>query len=233
VTRTALITGASRGLGAALVRGLAERGWELIIDARTVSDLDEVARSAPRLYPIHVVPGDLVDASHRDDLASTAEGIGGLDTVVLNGGTLGPSPLPPVSELDLDDLRRTFEVNTIAQVGLIQTLAPVLRPSAAVIAITSDAAAEAYPGWGAYGASKVALEHLARVLAEERPDLRVLRVDPGDLRTAMHQAAFPGEDISDRPLPDVAVPGIVHLIEGQLPSGRYRVPELAPVVGAG
>ena len=146
--------------------------------------------------------------------------------MVLNAGTLGPSPLPSLSRLRLGDLRATLEINLVAQLGLVQALLPHLRPGATIVAVTSDAAVEAYEGWGAYGAAKAGFEHLAAILAAERPDLRVLRVDPGDMRTKMHQDAFPGEDISDRPEPDASVPGLRALIAGPYPSGRYRVAEV-------
>lgn len=229
MARTALVTGASRGLGAALAHGLATDGWDLVLTARTADDLAETARMLAGGTTVRVVPGDITDADHRAGLARAASALGRLDALVLNAGTLGPSPLPSVTDLDLDDLREVLEVNTVAQLGLIQALLPALRPGATVAAITSDAGVEHYPGWGAYGASKAALEHLTGVLAAERPDLRALRIDPGDLRTDMHQLAFPGEDISDRPLPEVAVPAIVRLLDGSAPSGRYRAAELAEV----
>ena len=145
---------------------------------------------------------------------------------MLNAGTLGPSPLPTVERLTLDDLRQTLETNLVAQVGLVQALLPHLRAGATIVAVTSDAAVEAYPGWGAYAAAKAGLEQLLAVLAVERPDLRILRVDPGDLRTQMHQDAFPGEDISDRPEPEAVVPALRALIDGPFPSGRYRASDI-------
>lgn len=228
--RTIVVTGASRGLGAALAEGLAAAGWNVVIDARSVSALE--ATAARCRGGARVVPGDVTVEAHRDELARVALAEGGLDGVVLNAGTLGPSPLPALDVLELDDLRATFETNAVAPLALIQALLPLLRPGSAVAVVTSDAAVEAYPGWGAYGASKAALEQLARVLAVERPDLRVLRVDPGDLRTAMHQAAFPDEDISDRPEPETVVPALVALLGGAAPSGRYRLAELALAAGA-
>jgi NAD(P)-dependent dehydrogenase (short-subunit alcohol dehydrogenase family) len=221
--RTVVITGASRGLGAALAHSLAEDGWTLIVDGRDPTALWAAAGSSPTTIAI---AGDISDRSHRDDLATAAASSGGLDLVVLNAGTLGPSPLPRLESLRLGDLRATLEVNLVAQLGVVQALLPHLRPGATIVAVTSDAAIEAYEGWGAYGAAKAGFEHLAAVLATERPDLRVLRVDPGDMRTQMHQDAFPGEDISDRPDPDASVPGLRHLIDGPHPSGRYRVTDL-------
>jgi NAD(P)-dependent dehydrogenase (short-subunit alcohol dehydrogenase family) len=220
---TATITGASRGLGLALARSLAEDGWALVLDGRHAADL--AAAVAPIEAHATVIPvvGDITDEGHRADLAIAAEALGGLDLVVLNAGTLGPSPLPALADLRLGDLRTTLEVNLVAQLGVVQALLPHLRRGATVVAITSDAAVEAYEGWGAYAAAKAGFEQLAAVLAAERPDLRVLRVDPGDMRTQMHQDAFPGEDISDRPLPEVAVPGLLRLLADHPASGRFQV----------
>jgi NAD(P)-dependent dehydrogenase (short-subunit alcohol dehydrogenase family) len=223
---TATITGASRGLGLALARSLAEDGWALVLDGRHAADL--AAAVAPIEAHATVIPvvGDITDEGHRADLAIAAEALGGLDLVVLNAGTLGPSPLPALADLRLGDLRTTLEVNLVAQLGVVQALLPHLRRGATVVAITSDAAVEAYEGWGAYAAAKAGFEQLAAVLAAERPDLRVLRVDPGDMRTQMHQDAFPGEDISDRPLPEDRVPALRRLLAAPLPSGRYQATEL-------
>jgi NAD(P)-dependent dehydrogenase (short-subunit alcohol dehydrogenase family) len=225
---TAVVTGASRGLGGALAHDLAETGWTLIVDGRDATALHAAAGASPVTVAI---AGDIADAAHRDDLATAAASVGGLDLVVLNAGTLGPSPLPPLERLTLDDLRATLEVNLVAQLGVIQALLPHLRAGATIVAVTSDAAVEAYEGWGAYGAAKAGFEQLAAVLAAERPDLRVLRVDPGDMRTQMHQDAFPGEDISDRPEPAASVPGLRHLIDGPYPSGRYRVADVPAPLG--
>jgi NAD(P)-dependent dehydrogenase (short-subunit alcohol dehydrogenase family) len=177
-----------------------------------------------------VVAGDITDEDHRHDLTAAAFELGGLDLVVNNAGTLGTSPLPSLADYPLDDLRIAFEVNVVAPLALLQDTLPLLldAPQPRVINVTSDAAVEAYEGWGGYGAGKAALEHLGAVLAAEFPALTVWSVDPGDLRTAMHQAAFPGEDISDRPEPSSAVPGFLELIDSDRPSGRYRVAELIP-----
>ena len=223
---TAAITGASRGLGLALARSLAADGWALIVDGRHAADLVDAVETVSGPAPVIPIVGDIATSTHRADLATAAASLGGLDLLVLNAGTLGPTPLPAVAALDLDDLRQTLDTNVVAQVGVLQALLPHLRPGAAVVAITSDAAVEAYEGWGAYAASKAALEELAAVLAAERPDLRVLRVDPGDMRTRMHQDAFPGEDISDRPLPEDSVPGLRRLVGGGFPSGRYRTADV-------
>jgi NAD(P)-dependent dehydrogenase (short-subunit alcohol dehydrogenase family) len=220
---TAIVTGASRGLGLALARSLAADGWALVLDGRDPVALHAAAEDLAQVVPI---AGDITDEAHRADLATAAASLGGIDLVVLNAGTLGPSPLPGVDRLRLADLRVTLEVNLVAQLGVVQALLPHLRAGATVVAITSDAAAEAYEGWGAYGAAKAGLEQLAAILGAERPDLRVLRVDPGDMRTQMHQDAFPGEDISDRPGPEEAVPGLRALIAGPFPSGRYRVADV-------
>jgi NAD(P)-dependent dehydrogenase (short-subunit alcohol dehydrogenase family) len=196
---TAIVTGASRGLGLALTRALADRNWHIVADAHH------------RLA--------LVEAAGPE-----------IDLLVNNASVLGPSPLPPLSEFPLDELGRVFDLNVTAPLGLIQLALPRLATGARIVDITSDAAVEAYEGWGGYGSSKAALEQLTNVLAAEHPGLRVYTVDPGDMRTQMHQDAFPGEDISDRPPPEESVPGLLELIEGDLPSGRYKARELA--VGA-
>ncbi len=228
---TALITGASRGLGLALARSFAHDGRALIIDARHASALADAAAEIGATTQVVPIAGDLTDEAHRDDLATAARSLGGLDLLVLNAGTLGPSPLPPLARLQLDDLRSTLETNLVAQLGVIQALLPHLRPHATLVVITSDAAVESYDGWGAYAAAKAGLEQLTAVLAAEHPGLRVLRVDPGDMRTQMHQDAFPGEDISDRPLPEASVPCLRALIESHHPSGRYRVSDVPAPLG--
>jgi NAD(P)-dependent dehydrogenase (short-subunit alcohol dehydrogenase family) len=220
----AVVTGASQGLGLALAEALASRGWSLVVDARRADRLDEaVARLAGRTQVVGVA-GDVADADHREALARAAATLGPVRLLVNNASTLGQSPLPSLTDIAPDVLRRIFDVNVLAPVALVRALD--LR-DATVVNVTSDAAVEPYEGWGGYGASKAALEHASRILAAERPDLRVLIVDPGDMRTEMHQDAFPGEDISDRPLPADAVPGILALIEGDQPSGRYRAAALA------
>jgi NAD(P)-dependent dehydrogenase (short-subunit alcohol dehydrogenase family) len=226
---TALITGASRGLGLALARSLAADGWHLLIDGRDPTALHAATAELGELTTVRAVPGDVADATHRHDLARAAADLGGLDVVVHNASTLGVSPLPPLADYPLDELRRVFEVNTLAPLALTQALVPVLRPGGRIVAVTSDAAVEAYPGWGGYGAAKAALDQLFAVLAEERPDLRVYRVDPGEMRTRMYQESAPGEDIADLPPPEVSVPGLRRLVGGDLPSGRYLARSLEPV----
>ena len=229
-TATVLITGASRGLGRALAVGLARAGFALIIDARDAAALDAVARELRADGgTVTAIAGDVTDPAHRAALARAAEAAGRLDVLVNNAGTLGVSPLPALADYPPDELRAAFEVNVIAPVALTQLLLPLLRASGgAVLNITSDAAVEAYAGWGGYGAAKAALEQASNVLAAEETGLRVWWADPGDLRTDMHQRAFPGEDISDRPRPESVVPAFVRLITQRLPSGRYRAAHLMP-----
>src|SRR6478735_103092 len=226
MTRVAIITGASQGLGRALARELARRHYSLVVDARRPDRLAEAERELGGLTDVTAVVGDVVDADHRRRLVEAAAELGPIDVLVNNASTLGASPLPALADIDLDVLRTTFDTNVVAPLALVQLAAPHLAPNATIVNITSDAGVEAYPTWGGYGASKAALEHASRVLAVERPDLRVLVVDPGDMRTEMHQDAFPGEDISDRPEADVSVPGLVALIEGDQPSGRYSAREV-------
>jgi len=230
--KVAIVTGASRGLGLALARELADRGWDLVIDARGEDVLGEAAAELAGRTTVLAIPGDVSDAHHRRDLVEAARRLGGVDAVVNNASLLGPSPQPALADYPIDELRRVYEVNVFGPLALVQESLSALRPGGRVVNITSDAAVEAYEGWGGYGSSKTALEQVTAVLAAERPDLRVYRVDPGDLRTQMHQEAFPGEDISDRPPPEVAVPGLLKLLEGDLPSGRYRAQDLVTAVAA-
>jgi len=224
--RIAVLTGASRGLGLALARGLAAGGWHLVVDAR---DGAALRAAVAGLATVTAVPGDITDPAHRAALAAAADRLGGADLLVNNAGTLGASPLPPLACYPLAALRESVEANLIAPVALTQLLLPTLRArGGAVLNVTSDAAVEGYPGWGGYGAAKAALEQASRVLAAEEDAVRVWWVDPGDLRTRMHQDAFPGEDISDRPLPETVVPALARLVTQRLPSGRYRAAELLP-----
>jgi len=224
--RVALITGASQGLGLALAAALATDGWALVIDARRADRLADAAAELATNTTVVAIPGDVADAAHRDRLTAAVDELGRLDLLVNNASTLGASPLPALDVIDLDVLRRVYEVNVVAPLALTQQLvAPLSAAHGTVVNITSDAAVEAYAGWGGYGSSKAALEQLSAVFAAEHPDLRVLVVDPGDMRTDMHQDAFPGEDISDRPLPGTVVPGLVALINSDHPSGRVRCAE--------
>lgn len=225
--RTAIVTGGSRGLGLALTRALASSGWQVVTDAR---DGEALRRAVDGLAGVVAIPGDVRDASHRTDLVTAAGGR--IDLLVNNAGGLGPSPLPHLATYPLDALRELFDVNVVAPLALVQAALPHLAAGAVIVNVTSDASVEAYEGWGGYGATKAALDQLSRVLAVERPDLRVLAIDPGDMRTQMHQDAFPGEDISDRPLPEESVPAILALVEGDAPSGRYRAADVHAPTGA-
>jgi NAD(P)-dependent dehydrogenase (short-subunit alcohol dehydrogenase family) len=229
MAQTALITGASRGLGLALARALARQGgWNLLLDARGAEALEAARAELARLTDatIVAVAGDVTDPEHRAALAQIARRLDGLDVVVNNASILGPSPQPALLDYPLDVLEQVYRANVLAPLALLQTVRDALRPGARVLNITSDAGVEAYPGWGGYGSSKAALEHLSAILAAENPELRVYWVDPGDMRTQMHQEAFPDEDISDRPLPEESVPGLLPLIEGAHPSGRYAARSL-------
>jgi NAD(P)-dependent dehydrogenase (short-subunit alcohol dehydrogenase family) len=214
---TAIVTGASRGLGLALARALAARNWRLVIDAREDAPLQAAASELGAI----AIPGDVADAAHREALVAAA---GPVDLLVNNASVLGPSPQPHLADYPLDVLEHVYRVNVLAPLALFQLAG--FAPGARVINVTSDAGAEAYEGWGGYGSSKAALEQLSAILAIEHPELRVYAVDPGDMNTRMHQEAFPGEDISDRPPPEDSVPGLLALVEGDVPSGRYRAAEL-------
>jgi NAD(P)-dependent dehydrogenase (short-subunit alcohol dehydrogenase family) len=222
---TALLTGASRGLGRALLGELNRRGWRVVADARGTAALTDAVATLPHPELVTALPGDVADPSHRRDLA-TAVG-SRLDLLVNNASDLGPSPLPRLADLDPARFQAVLAVNTVAPLALFQAVLPALTAAGGrVLGVSSDAAVEAYPGWGGYGASKAALDQLTAVLAEEHPELRVYAVDPGDMNTDMHQAAYPGEDISDRPAPETVLPGLIRLITGDLPSGRYRAADL-------
>ena len=225
----AVITGASRGLGAALAHALEGRGWDLVVDGRDA----EALLAATRGTAAHALPGDVTDPAHRQRLADAAAALVGADLLVNNASTLGASPLPAVRDLTDQTLLDTLVTNVVAPHALTRLLLPqLLAHRGTVLNITSDAAVEAYPGWAGYGCAKAALDHLTRILGAEQPDLRVYAVDPGDMRTQMHQDAFPGEDISDRPEPATAVPHLLALLAGTLPSGRYRAADLPGTLGA-
>jgi NAD(P)-dependent dehydrogenase (short-subunit alcohol dehydrogenase family) len=221
----ALVTGASRGLGFALSRALAERGWSLVIDARGADALESARAELAESTQVVAIPGDVADPEHRTELVQAVDGP--LDLLVNNASLLGASPLPPLAEYPLDVLEQVFRVNVAAPLALVQLALPVLAPDARILNVSSDAAVEPYEGWGGYGASKAALDQLTNVLAAEHADLRVYAVDPGDMNTQMQQDAYPGEDVSDRPPPEESVPGLLALVEGELPSGRYAARELA------
>jgi NAD(P)-dependent dehydrogenase (short-subunit alcohol dehydrogenase family) len=219
-----IVTGASRGLGLALVRALAEREWRVVVDARGAGALE---RAVSGLNGVVAIAGDVADPEHRRALVEAAGAR--IDLLVNNAGVLGPSPQPPLATYPLAELARVYDVNVFAPLALFQEVLPRLAPGATILDITSDAAVEAYERWGGYGSSKAALEQLTAILATEQPQLRVYSVDPGDMRTQTYQEAFPHEDISDLPLPEASVPGLLALIEGTLPSGRYRARELVGV----
>jgi NAD(P)-dependent dehydrogenase (short-subunit alcohol dehydrogenase family) len=223
----AIITGGSRGLGLALARELARDGWRIIVDARGVDELERAARELRRLGDVVAIAGDVSDPGHRQALLAAAGDR--VDLLVNNASALGPSPQPTLAGYPLDELERVYRIDVLASLALVQLALPRLPHGGCIVNLTSDAAVEAYPGWGGYGSAKAALEQLTAVLAAEHPDLRVYAVDPGDMRTQMQQAAFPGEDISDRPPPEKSVPGLLALVRGTRPSGRYQARETAAV----
>ena len=236
--KNALVTGASRGLGRALAHNLAGQGWGLVIDARSRRALDETQaellgrnNGSPAAHQVTAIAGSVTSESHRRKLVAAARELGELDAIVNNASTLGPSPQPSLLDYPLDALQQVYETNVFAPLALIQALRTVLKPDACILNITSDAGIEPYAGWGGYGSSKAALEHLSAILAEENPGWRIYWVDPGDMRTQMQQEAFPDEDISDRPLPAESVPGLLTLLDGTLPSGRYKARELVAQTG--
>jgi NAD(P)-dependent dehydrogenase (short-subunit alcohol dehydrogenase family) len=227
----AIVTGASRGLGLALARALAERHWSLVIDARGAAELERAARELGALTEVVAIAGDVADGRHRGVLVDAAGDQ--VDLLVNNASLLGPSPQPALARYPLPELERVYRVNVLAPLALAQLVLPRMPDGGCILNISSDAAREPYEGWGGYGSSKAALEQLTAILGAEHPELRVYAVDPGDMRTQMHQQAFPGEDISDRPLPEDSVPGLLALIDGTLASGRYQAHELAaPEVGS-
>lgn len=226
----AIITGASKGLGRALGAALAERRWDLVLDARTASALDEAARDlAGRGTRVEAIAGDVTDAGHRADLVAAAHKLGGLDLLVNNASALGAEPLVRLEGLTLDGLRQALETNVVAALGLVQGALPLLRASGAgaVVDVSSDAAVEPYETWGGYGASKAALDHLSAVLAVEEPGIRVWAVDPGDMRTDLYEAAVPDDDdFSERPSPETVAPAFLRLLDERPASGRYAAPSL-------
>jgi NAD(P)-dependent dehydrogenase (short-subunit alcohol dehydrogenase family) len=217
----AIVTGASRGLGLALTRALAEKGWRLVVDAR---DAEALERAVGDLDSVVAVAGDVSDPDHRRRLVEAAGD--SIDLLVNNASVLGPSPQPVLAGYPLEELRRVYEINVLAPLALVQLALPRFAERACVVNVTSDAAVEAYETWGGYGSSKAALAQITAVLGVENPAVRLYAVDPGDMRTQMQQEAFPGEDISDRPPPEESVPGLLQLIEGNAPSGHYRARDL-------
>jgi NAD(P)-dependent dehydrogenase (short-subunit alcohol dehydrogenase family) len=228
-TRVAVVTGATAGLGFELARALVERGWAVVVDGRRPDRLDATVAELSAIGTVVGLAGDVTDPAHRTALVQAATALGEVRLVVNNASTLGTSPLLPLDQVAPEVLTRTLATNVVAPLALVAELSPHLGDGAVIVDVSSDAAVEAYETWGPYGASKAALDHASRVLAVEHPTWRVLSVDPGDMRTQMHQDAFPGEDISDRPLPAVSVPGLLALIDGDQPSGRYRAHALATI----
>ncbi|MEV0341320.1 SDR family oxidoreductase [Nocardia sp. NPDC050713] len=222
---TALITGASAGLGRALARALTGRGWRVIGTARRGDRLDEVRAELGVAFV--AVTGDVTDPAHRARLAEIADGAGPLDLVVNNASRLGPSPLPRLADYPLDELEAVYRTNVVAPLAVLQATLPLLGPGGVIVDISSDAAVEPYPGWGGYGSAKAALDQLTAILAAEHPELAVYSFDPGDMRTEMHQAAFPGEDISDRPEPESVVPALLRLLDERPRNGRYTAADFA------
>src|SRR3954453_16627989 len=227
---TAIVTGASRGLGLALARALAERGWRLVIAPREPNALQEAAAELARSTDVAALSGDVADAEHLRGLVAAAGGP--IDLIVNNASVLGPSPQPLLADYPPDVLEHVYRVNVVAPLALIQLALPHLPAGARIVKITSDASVEPYEGWGGYGSAKAALDHLSAILAVERADLRVYAVDPGDMNTRMHQEAFPGEDISDRAEPESVVPALLRLLNTRPAPGRYRAPDLLAVGAA-
>jgi NAD(P)-dependent dehydrogenase (short-subunit alcohol dehydrogenase family) len=225
----AVVTGASRGLGRAVAHGLAARGWDLVVDARTPADLVEVAQELRDrgAGSVAAVAGSVAEPGHRAQVVEAVEALGGLDLLVNNASLLGPSPQPRLADYPLDTLEQVYSVNVIAPLALTQRLLVGLRErGGTVVNVTSDASVEPYDGWGGYGSSKAALDQLTAILAAEEPTLRIYAFDPGDMRTRMHQEAFPGEDISDRPEPETVVPLLLRLVDERPSSGRFRASDL-------
>jgi NAD(P)-dependent dehydrogenase (short-subunit alcohol dehydrogenase family) len=224
--RTALVTGASRGLGRALATALNARGWHLVLDGRDPDRLAAAVAALPRPDLVTALAGDVADPAHRAALAAAVPDR--LDALVNNASELGPTPLPRLADLPPAALERVLAVNAVAPLALVQAVLPALRAAAGrILDVSSDAAVEAYPGWGGYGASKAALDQLSAVLAVEEPTLRVYAVDPGDMATDMHRAAAPEDD--GLPSPESVVPALLRLLDDDLPGGRYRAAELLAV----
>ncbi|KAA8885046.1 SDR family oxidoreductase [Nocardia colli] len=222
---TALITGASAGFGLALSRALVQRGWRVIGTGRRA---DRLAQAAEELGAAFIaIPGDVTDPAHRALLAETASSAGELALVVNNASRLGPSPLARLADYPLDELELVYRTNVLAPLAVVQFALPLLAPGGSVVNISSDAALEPYPEWGGYGSSKAALDQLTAILGAEHPDVSIYAFDPGDMRTEMHQAAFPGDDISDRPQPDTVVPALLRLLQEKPKNARYAAADFA------
>ena len=226
--RVALVTGASRGLGRALAGELVRRGWHVVVDARDAARLASAVDEFQAPDAVTALAGDVSDPAHRRELADAVDKAGGLDLLVNNASVLGPSPQPRLADYPLDILEQVYAVNTVAPVALLQLVLPQLEERGGrIVDVSSDAAVEAYGGWGGYGSAKAALDQLTAVLAVEHPTLRIYALDPGDMATDLQQQAFPGEDVSDRAAPESVVPAVMKLVDGNLPSGRYRAADLA------
>lgn len=230
--KTALVTGGSRGFGLALAEELVHRDWNVVIDGR---DRDALERAVARLGPdVVAIPGDVTDRAHRRKLTEAIDRFGELDLLVNNASSLGATPLPGLDRYPVDELRTVYEVNVIAPLALMQSLLTNLRSArGTIVNVSSDAAVEPYEGWGGYGSSKAALDQISAVLGSEQSAIRVYAFDPGDMRTDMHQAAYPGEDISDRPEPPTIVPAFFRLLDQAPPNGRYRTSDFMIPAEAG
>ena len=222
----ALVTGASRGLGHALTSRLVADGWHVVVDARDGHRLSDAARTWPP-GQVAALPGDIADPAHRQDLTDAVASLGRLDLLVNNASVLGPSPQPDLASYPLGVLEQVYSVNVFGPLALVQLLLPWLQTvGGRIVNLSSDAAVEAYAGWGGYGSAKAALDQVTAVLAAELADVRVYAFDPGDMATDLQQQAFPGEDVSDRADPGTVVPALLHLVHGDLASGRYRAADL-------
>jgi NAD(P)-dependent dehydrogenase (short-subunit alcohol dehydrogenase family) len=229
ISAVAIVTGGSRGFGRAVAGALLGHGWSVVTDARRPDDLAATAAELDTARLI-TLAGDVTNPGHRAALVAAAMDAGPLRLLVNNASRLGPSPQPQLADYPAADLSAVYATNVFAPLALIQAALPALIVgSGAIVNISSDAAVEPFEGWGGYGSSKAALDHLTAIFAVENPRLGVYAFDPGDMRTEMHQAAFPGEDISDRAEPESIVPALLRLLDTRPPSGRYRAQDLLTV----